>query len=159
MPVAFLRGMNLGRRRITNVELAAIFEDFGLAEVRCYRASGNVLFEGEATEEALERHLQGALGYPVKVFLRTVEELDAICAFAFSREGKTQVNLLREDPPAEVLEYATQDDLLALGPRCLYWQPIGRSTDSVLDHRALDKLHGRGTMRTMGTLTNIRKKL
>ena len=39
--VAFLRGMNLGRRRIKNPELCAAFEDIGFTNVAAYLASGN----------------------------------------------------------------------------------------------------------------------
>ena len=42
--VAFLRGMNLGNRRIKNPELAAEFERLGFEDVATFRASGNVVF-------------------------------------------------------------------------------------------------------------------
>jgi len=42
--VAFLRGMNLGGRRIKNDELRRHFEEIGLEQVSTFRASGNVLF-------------------------------------------------------------------------------------------------------------------
>ena len=43
--VAFLRGMNLGRRRITNDALRAEFEALGFGGVATFLASGNVIFE------------------------------------------------------------------------------------------------------------------
>ena len=69
--VAFLRGMNLGGRRITNDDLRAEFEALGFADVACFRASGNVVFsakDGEAklTSE-IEAGLGEALGYEVPV--------------------------------------------------------------------------------------------
>ena len=42
--VAFLRGMNLGGRRIKNDDLRRRFEGMGLEEVATFRASGNVIF-------------------------------------------------------------------------------------------------------------------
>ena len=42
--VAFLRGMNLGKRRIKSSELVAHFEAMGLEDVATFRASGNVVF-------------------------------------------------------------------------------------------------------------------
>ena len=42
--VAFLRGMNLGSRRIKNDELRAEFEQLGFEDVATFRASGNVIF-------------------------------------------------------------------------------------------------------------------
>ena len=49
--VAFLRGMNLGGRRIKNDELRQCFEELDLSDVSCFRASGNVLFASEERDE------------------------------------------------------------------------------------------------------------
>ena len=49
---AFLRGMNLGNRRISNADLRAEFESLGFQSVATFRASGNVVFE--APREASE---------------------------------------------------------------------------------------------------------
>ena len=74
--VAFLRGMNLGKRRIKNEELRAEFEALGFEDVATFRASGNVIFaaprqsEGALTK-TIERGLGEALGYEVPVFLRS----------------------------------------------------------------------------------------
>ena len=48
--VAFLRGMNLGNRRLKNEELRGEFEALGFAEVATFRASGNVIFGDEGGE-------------------------------------------------------------------------------------------------------------
>jgi len=42
---AFLRGINLGGRRVTNDRLREPFEALGLEGVATYRASGNVIFD------------------------------------------------------------------------------------------------------------------
>ena len=77
--VAFLRGMNLGGRRIKNEELRAEFEALGFAEVACFRASGNVVFTAAGGSEAAirkkaEAGLGEGLGYEVVIFLRSVAE-------------------------------------------------------------------------------------
>ena len=74
--VAFLRGMNLGGRRIKNEELRAEFERLGFSGVAAFRASGNVIFDSGGGEEAaltraIEAGLGEALGYAVPVFLRS----------------------------------------------------------------------------------------
>lgn len=158
MNVAFLRGMNLGRRRITNVELTRIFEDLGFSQVACYRASGNVMFSGDATEEGIAAGLEDALGYGVLSFLRTAEELAAIVQFeAFTpaeieARGKVQVTLLKTSPDAETtaaaLAFASEDDLLVLNGRELYWLPRAGISTSELDHKGLDRVLGLGTTRT-----------
>ncbi len=83
--VAFLRGMNLGGRRIKNDELRGEFEALGFADVACFRASGNVIFgvdggvEGELAAR-IEAGLVESLGYEVPVFLRGAAELLSIAA-------------------------------------------------------------------------------
>jgi hypothetical protein len=42
--VAFLRGINVGGRRVTMAQLCAAFEALGFAEVGTFLASGNVTF-------------------------------------------------------------------------------------------------------------------
>ena len=49
---AFLRGMNLGGRRITNKDLAAAVSGIGFEEVDTFRASGNVVFAAEEGTES-----------------------------------------------------------------------------------------------------------
>ena len=83
--VAFLRGMNLGNRRITNDDLRTHFEALGCEEVATFRASGNVIFvaNGESPTKLtmrLEDGLAEALSYEVPVFLRTAKEIAAIAA-------------------------------------------------------------------------------
>ena len=82
---AFLRGMNLGNRRISNADLRAEFESLGFESVATFRASGNVVFEAprESKAELIERieaGLQEGLGYAVPTVLRTEAELEKIVA-------------------------------------------------------------------------------
>ena len=121
--IAFLRGMNLGRRRITNVDLTAAFEGLGFDGVWTYRASGNVVFEDAGQErtalvQRIEDGLGKALAYEVPTVLRSAEELAAIVAFEpftpaelDASTGKVQVTLLGDAPDeaarAAVLAHAT----------------------------------------------------
>ena len=167
---AFLRGMNLGNRRITNADLRAQFERLGYASVATFQAAGNVVFEaGEASEGELvatiEQGLEEGLGYAVPTLLRSEEELRAIAAAEpfraadLAAAGKLQVLLLAEAPKAAarkaVLAQASLEDRLAFGPRELFWLPRGRSTDSDLDLRAIEKQLPPGTMRTHGTIERL----
>jgi uncharacterized protein (DUF1697 family) len=169
---AFLRGMNLGGRRITNEELRSCFEAMGCDGVATFRASGNLVFEEPSGEDPadlgarLEEGLAEALGYEVPVFLRSDEEVRAIAAqqpFApgllEASTGKLQVALLLAEPGLaarkEALELATDEDRLAIVGRELYWLPSGRLSDSALDLKAIDRVLGRTTMRTRGTIEEI----
>jgi uncharacterized protein (DUF1697 family) len=169
--VAFLRGMNLGGRRIKNEELRAEFEALGFDEVACFRASGNVVFSAEGGSEArltaqIESGLEEALGYEVPVFLRSAAELRALAAHeAFdaaavaASKGKLQVALLPKKPAAKArkaaLAQASDEDRLALEGRELYWLPSGGISESDLDLKAIEAAVGPWTMRTMGTVEQI----
>jgi uncharacterized protein (DUF1697 family) len=172
--VAFLRGMNLGNRRIKNPELRAEFEQLGFGEVASFRASGNVIFESPSRAEAalrkaIEAGLAEGLGYEVPVFLRSVTELGEIAAHQpfqsqqiEASKGKLQVLLLAKKPTARsgktALGCATDEDLLAIEGRELYWLPSGGISESELDLKAIERALGKGTMRTMGTIEQIAAK-
>ena len=77
---AFLRGINLGRRRVKMDQLRAAFEDMGFVGVKTALASGNVRFETTQTSpklltERIEAHLAKVFGFETNVLMRTVEEL------------------------------------------------------------------------------------
>lgn len=171
--VAFLRGMNLGGRRITNEGLRSHFEELGCEDVATFRASGNVVFAksgrpGELTTR-LEEGLTEALGYEVPVFLRSARQLLAIVGqepfnakqLAASK-GKPQIAFLVKKPssPAakRALALASDADLLALDGRELYWLPEGGLSESDLDHKALAGALGPMTIRTKGTVDQIATK-
>lgn len=80
---AFLRAINVGGHTVTMAKLRALFEELGFAGVETFIASGNAIFDASskstaALEKKIEAHLEGALGYEVKTFLRTAPELVAL---------------------------------------------------------------------------------
>lgn len=170
---AFLRGINLGkRRRVTNEQLRDAFEAAGFEDVATFRASGNVVLRAEqGLDDAevgarAEAALADALGFEVAVFVRSVDELTAIAAREpFSKKelaastGKQQVALLPRKPAAatrrKAIALASDADRLAVEGRELHWLPRGGMSDSELDLRALESLLGPWTMRTMGTIEQI----
>ncbi len=173
--VAFLRGMNLGGRRIGNEELRRHFEEMGFEEVATFRASGNVIFSSSGREaegklgRRVEAELDARLGYDVPVFLRSVEEVAAVAArepfdpeLVADSKGKLQVSFLTEKPEAaarrKALALSTDEDLLAIEGRELYWLPSGGIGESGLDWRPIDAALGPGTIRTMGTVQQIAAK-
>ena len=173
--VAFLRGMNLGGRRIKNEELRRHFEEMGFEEVTTFRASGNVIFSAPKREsesklaQRVEAELDERLGYDVPVFLRSIDEVAAIAAQqpfdskqVKKSKGKLQVSMLKKKPTAaakkKALALATDDDLLAIEGRELYWLPSGGISESDLDLKTLDSVLGPGTIRTIGTIEQIASK-
>jgi len=173
--VAFLRGMNLGNRRIKSPELVGHFEAMGLEDVATFRASGNVVFvdpEGESEsrlQKRVEEELDERLGYDVAVFLRSAKEVAAIAArdpfpakAIKASKGKPQVVLLGRKPTAKakkaVMDLAPEGDLMVLERRELHWLPTVGLSETELDTKALDAALGKGTTRTAGTIEQIAAK-
>jgi uncharacterized protein (DUF1697 family) len=172
--VAFLRGMNLGGRRIKNDELRRRFEELGMSEVSCFRASGNVLFaleerDEESVRERLEAGLGKSLGYKVPVFLRNAAELRAVAAeepfdpkLVGASKGKPQIAFLPAKPETEArkqaLSLSSDADRLVVQGRELYWLPSGGISESALDLKTLESTLGPWTMRTKGTVNQIAAK-
>jgi uncharacterized protein (DUF1697 family) len=171
---AFLRGINIGGRRVKNDALAKCFESMGFKDVAVHIASGNVIFSDsrrsvDKLTKAVEDGLEDSLGFDVTTFLRTADEMRAMAAFQpFPAElveasnGKLQVAMLLSKPPKEVrdevLSLATDLDRLTFGDRELYWLPSGRMVESALNMRAIDKLLAPMTMRTKNTVEQIARK-
>jgi uncharacterized protein (DUF1697 family) len=168
--VAFLRGMNLGGRRIANEALRAHFEALGCKEAATFRASGNVIFESTGRPATLtttlEDGLAEALGYEVPVFLRSAKELLTVASHQpfkakviAASKGKLQVVLLKKKPTAvaakRALALSTDADRLAVERRELYWLPKGGLSESELDLKALTSFLGPNTIRTKGTIDQI----
>lgn len=81
--VAFLLGINVGRRIVKMAELKAMLENIGYTDVRTVLASGNAIFTTKQTKpEALVKTLEAALrttfGFEIGVIVRTMDELRAM---------------------------------------------------------------------------------
>ena len=171
--VAFLRGMNLGRRRIKNPELCAAFEGMGFCGVSAFLASGNVVFEveeGDASVIAgvIEVGLEEALGYEVPTFLRSADEVRVIAGyepfsgFSGERSGKLQVAMLKDAPGRSardsVLGMSCEEDMLEVVGRELYWWPEENLSSSELDLKVVEGILGPMTIRTKGTIERLTKR-
>jgi uncharacterized protein (DUF1697 family) len=172
--VAFLRGINLGNRRVSGRDLRACFEAMGFEDVATFRASGNVIFAADREPlpkmtARIEAGLGDSLGYQVSTFLRTASDVEAIAAHepfpagqVEASRGKLQVALLSAEPTAkarkEALAHSTDEDRLALDGRELYWLPSGGISDSALDLRTIEGTVGPTTIRTKNTVQQIAAK-
>ena len=168
--VAFLRGMNLGGRRIKNDELCAEFVDIGFANVAAFLASGNIVFDTDEESRdlivaAIQEGLRRGLGYEVPTLLRSAEEVVAIAAHGpFRGErgalgGKPQVMLLPKRPNSKarelVLGLATEADRLTFDGSELHWLPETGVSTSEVDFKTLEKTIGPTTTRTRSTLERL----
>jgi len=170
---AFLRAINTGNRRLTNVQLLAPFNQLGFTEVAAYQAAGNVTFRcedhGDAAEARIESALGDAYGFDTPTFVRTAAEVAAIAAsrpFAADELaasfGKLQVTFLRAAPSRAAIDHAMAlvppEDQVVVSGRHWYWLPVAGFSDSQLPVKAIEGVLGEMTMRTVGTLQRMSTK-
>lgn len=169
----FLRGMNLGGRRITNDDLCAAVTACGYEDVSAYQASGNLVIRADTTEASLVRTLadglEAELGYPVPAFVRSTAELERLAASEPFDEGqlaastgKRQVILLHDAPTDSVLaqihELVPDGEVVIAVGRDLHWLPAAGLSASPIDLRRLDTVTRGTTIRTHGTLQRMAAK-
>lgn len=175
MYVAFLKGINLGRRRVKNDALCECFSEMGFADVSALLASGNIMFDSRVRsarklESTIEKGLEQRLSYEVRTFVREAEEVVAIAAkrpfddaSMAGSTGKVQVAILGGLPSASnrtaALRLATSDDRLCLEGTELFWLPKSNMSASELDLDAVAAVLGVMTMRTQRTLARLAAKL
>lgn len=166
--VALLRGINVGGKNIIPMaDLKACFEAQGLADVRTYIASGNVLFDAPRIDEAkLERALAKAFDYEACVVVRSREELEAIVAKAprgFGEQPKTfRYDVLFLKHPLTAAEALPQVpvadgvDAVAAGPGVLYFSRlIAKATKSKLSRITGLPIYKALTVRNWSTTTKL----
>jgi uncharacterized protein (DUF1697 family) len=168
--VAFLRGINLGKRRPPMTQLRTLFEEIGFTEVETFIASGNVIFTDQnanpsALESRIEAHLEASLGYDVATFVRSAAHVQAIAeSRVFAEDGQTgvtiQVSFLKQrlSPAlARKLEaFETNYDQFRVKGSEFYWLCRGPMSESKVwtlpEIKALKLPSG-----TMRNITSIRK--
>jgi uncharacterized protein (DUF1697 family) len=168
--IAFLRGINLGRRRLPMSRLKALFEELDFHDVETFIASGNVLFSTKTTdpgrlETRIAGHLENSLGYAVDTFVRTPDQVAEMArATVFPEDGKSGITLhvglfQQELPPAIARKLAavrTDVDEFRIVGRELYWLCRVRSSDSKV--WTLPELKAlRLPTLTMRNITSLRK--
>jgi uncharacterized protein (DUF1697 family) len=93
--VAFLRAINVGGHTVKMDHLRSLFESMGFANVETFIASGNVIFDSKAKstaalEKKIEKQLQAALGYEVKTFVRSLNEIADVVGAASFQKGELE---------------------------------------------------------------------
>lgn len=158
--VALLRAVNVGGVTLPMRDLVALCQQAGFEGVRTYIASGNALFSSDRPESevkaALESLLEGRIGRPVGVMVRTGAELAAVVVanpFTDRRPDRTVAIFLDEAPPADTLDGVTgrADEEIALGSREIYvhyGDGMGRSKLKIRAAR-------NGTARNMNTVAKL----
>lgn len=165
--VVFLRGMNLGNRRITNDELVSIFLNARYDDVSAYQASGNIILGGAASADgsAVSALLMDALGYEVDVFVRTAESLVTIASTSplvgrvGAGGGKPQIVFLSTDADVDLRSVFPADhEVHQIGSE-IHWLPPTGLNELGHINAAMIKSFGTATVRTLGTVERIVKRL
>lgn len=171
---AFLRGINLGRRRVKMADLRRHIEVLDVENVGTILASGNVVFDAPAghppeLERRIEGHLEGALGFEVDTLVRTMERLVELADpdLAGGAEGEgfiPHVIFVRDvvDGAARgrLADLETPGDRFRILGREVLWLRRGRLSDSSVEPRHLETaLDGMGnTMRKLDTVRRLVEK-
>jgi len=141
--VAFLRAVNLGRRKAPAAVLAKTAEDLGYEGVWTFVNSGNVVLDASkplgALEQELEAAFEAALGFEATTFVRSKFQLvEALQLDPFPvADGDTHFITFLKEPlnPSQTaaLEGLSNDfdTLVVVGPD-VHWRMRGRSSDSQL---------------------------
>ena len=169
--IAFLRAVNVGGRTVRMEALRAEFEALGLAEVRSFIASGNVVFSTRARdlgalERRIEQRLHGAFGFEIDTFLRTRAELEGIVAHPAFDAAETAaaathvIGFTGAPPGAEATRalaaLATANDRFHLHGRELHWLSRLRQSESTFSNALFERtLRTRATFRSITTLRTL----
>jgi len=168
---AFLRGINLGRRRVTNDRLANAFAGPGVSNVTTFLASGNVMFDAgpdgvDGLKPAVEQRLSSDLGFEVETFIRPLERLAELVELPpppkATGDGFNVHAIFLGGAPDKAIERAlrkleTEDDVFEVRGSEVLWHRRGRMSDSAIRIADLERaLGGMGnTMRNMKTVRRI----
>jgi uncharacterized protein (DUF1697 family) len=176
--IALLRGVNVGaKNRIKMADLQQTLEAAGLGKVETYIQSGNIIFESNEGEEAVQLKIEGTIkqsfGLNISTVLRSAEELSQLiqnCPFtekeireaeAANTEGESlYIALLQKTPPKEKTEkltrYTTPDDTYQIRNRDIYLLLKHSIRNSKLAV-ALDKLGAPITVRNYNTIQKLQE--
>jgi uncharacterized protein (DUF1697 family) len=150
------------------------FQAVGCEEVETFIASGNVIFTSPsknigALEDKLEAQLQKALGYEVKVFIRTESELAALARYRPFRKSQLEsaaaLNVafvsepLGDEATKAVMSMKTEVDEFHVQGREVFWLCRTKQSDSRFSNARFEKaLKVRATWRNVNTVARLAAK-
>ena len=164
--VALLRGVNLGpHKRMKMVDLVAVFEKCGCAEIATYIQSGNVVFTAPAggiDAAMLEAAIEKRFGFSAPVVLRTAEELDgAIAANPYpncdQERDRPHISFLADEPLAEHValldpQRSPGDSFTVRGRELYLLFPTGIANNKLTSQYFDSRLKTTGTARNWRTV-------
>lgn len=161
--IALLRGINVGGSgKLPMAELRTLCEDIGFKNVRTYIQSGNVIFESNFDEKALNEKLslalQNEMQKQIPVIIRTVDELESVVAAnPFPDEIPSQVGVMffAEKVQENLLDHQVipgREEVKISGREIYIHYPDGMGRSKL--KLSIEK---QGTMRNMNTAMRLSK--
>ncbi len=155
---ALLRAVNVGGTgKLPMAELKALCEALGLAQVRTYIASGNVVFASDHDEAKLKASLEAALakryGKQIDVLVRSAADMARVVANHPwpDRPGNRVVAIFVDGPLSLDGMVGQRDEVVALGQRELFVD----YADGMADTKLRIPCAKLGTARNMNTVTKL----
>ena len=142
--VAFLRAVNLGRRRVSMATCTAALASLGYDDVGSWVNSGNLLFTaaGRATdhEARIRSRLEDEYGFEITTFVRTVAQVRSLATeepFGPIAAGHTHFALLPLTRPTAAEKTAVEamsndHDVCVVIGQDIHWLIRSKSTDTTL---------------------------
>lgn len=163
--IAFLRAVNVGRRRVKMADAVAVLDGLGLEDVWSYINSGNLVFEGTGPQARLEAAigdaLEAAFGFEITTFVRTVAEVRKILAvepFTMTEGDTYFITFLQSAPSAaaarELEACSNEFDTLLVEGRDVHWHMRGLSSATTVSNRKWKTV---GELSTSRNTTMLRK--
>ena len=145
--VAFLRAVNVGRRKVAMGTARDVLSGLGFADVSSYVNSGNLLFSASGTaadhESAIRAALEKEFGFELTTFVRTAAQVRALVEaqpFGELVTGHTHFALLpltrltaREKKAVEAM--SNERDEVVVRGRDVHWLIRAKSTETSLGPR------------------------
>jgi uncharacterized protein (DUF1697 family) len=169
--IAFLRGINVGGRKILKEDLVEVFESLGFDSVKTVIQSGNVIFESENQDldkltDIIESGLTEKFKYKAKVVVVAKLELEQVIDHYPFKSEKSQdwhdyVAFLSKNIVKEIVKSVEISDheKFETGNNLIYWRVRkGMSLDSNLAKvLSMSKYKDFNTVRNLNTLEKIVK--
>jgi uncharacterized protein (DUF1697 family) len=164
--VAFLRAVNVGRRRVRNPELVDLATGLGLTEVKAHLSTGNVSFLADDTtglDQRLAEVFEDAYGFEVATFVRSVPHLrDVVAADPFPvADGNTHAVAFLAAAPTKAqmadIEALGDGDLLMVDGAEVHWRLVGGMSGTTITTRHWERILGpaSSTVRNRSMLTKL----
>jgi uncharacterized protein (DUF1697 family) len=174
--VSLFRGINVGGNQIVRMDaLKELHESLGLQDVQTYIQSGNVVFTSDNSDMAhiqkdIEDSFAQTFGFPVKVMVRTANELNAIIENnPFQNQPMRESNriialFLASDPSSTALEeiqktYDGPEEIDIIGQEVFIYYPDGMGRSKLTNTFLEKRLKTAGTARNWNTVLKLQKMM